>query len=155
MELKQLGGRFVAVSMLRRAGISRESTDTHLHHGQLPLLQVVIATPGCTQQEIATRLRVTPASVAQSTKRLEAAGLLEKSVDKDDLRCNRLYATAKGIERSEKMRETLQRIDERTFAGFSDAELCQLALLFDRMIENLKTGDEPMFMLCPDQEDKC
>ena len=54
--------------------------------GQYPLLNYLSRHPDAAQQELASVLFVSPASVAQSTKRLQKAGLLEKASDPENLR---------------------------------------------------------------------
>ena len=96
MNLQPLGGRLILLNVLRRNLTHKKTAGYQLHRGQLPILELILAKPGCTQQELAEQLRITPASVAQSTTRLEKAGLIEKRTDPANRRRNWLSATAEG-----------------------------------------------------------
>ena len=88
-----LGGRIIQLNVLRRNLFRKKSAGCALYDGQRPMMETIVCHPGCTQQELASMLCITPASVALSTKRLQKAGFLEKRRDADNQRCNRLYAT--------------------------------------------------------------
>lgn len=141
MEITELGGRLMMVNNLRRTLLHAKLPEGGLQHGQLPVLATVIRQPDCTQAALAEQLRVSPASIALSTKRLEKAGLIERRVNPDNRRCNRLRATEAGARTAAICLEGFASVDERSFMGFSDAEKAQLAAYFDRMIQNL-TGSE-------------
>lgn len=125
------------LNVLRGRRLRERNTGCGLHDGQLPVLECLIASPGCTQRQLARRLVVTPASIAQSTKRLQRAGLIEKRVEQDNLRCNRLYATENGIALAQEYRRNLDILDAETLHGFSVEEMQLLAGLLDRMIANI------------------
>lgn len=88
------------------------------------------ANPGCTQVQVADHLRVSPASIALSTKRLQKAGYLTKEVDAENLRCKRLYISEEGQRVCAMCRERLDQIDAVAFQGFSEEELEAFFLFF-------------------------
>jgi len=112
-----------------------------LHFAQLPILEFIIENDGCTQKVIADKMQVSPPSVATSTKRLQKAGLIEKKVDKNNLRCNRLSATELGKEMTENRRRQRDCTDELMLKGFSQEEMEQLSKLLDKAIVNLNNGE--------------
>ena len=65
--------------------------ETGVHFRQMPILTFVLLHPGCTQQELSLAMRLSPSSIALSTKRLEKGGFLRKKTDEENLRCKRLY----------------------------------------------------------------
>lgn len=136
MHPREIGGRLMLLLLLRR-NILQRSGETGLHPSQLPILEALSHNPGCTQQELADCLRVTPASVALSTKRLEKAGLIEKRADKTDRRRNRLCITEKGRQLSLEHRRRMDALDADMLQSFSEEEMQQLCTLLDRMIETL------------------
>lgn len=142
IKLYEVGKRFSMLDLLRRIELYRVTSDVGLHQGQLPVMEYIIRNEGCTQKEIADRLKVTPASIAISTKRLQKAGLIQKKTDESNLRCNKLYATELGIEMSLKCRNRFDEFDKRLFAGFADNELLALKDYLDRMIRNISDGHE-------------
>lgn len=137
MELKDLIKRLYKLEVLRKACIQEATADIGLYFGQLHILEYVMRHECCTQKEIADVLQITPASVAISTKRMQKAGLLEKSVSESSLRCNRLTVTVKGCEMSRRYRAKFNEVDRRMFAGFNEAELEQLGTYLGRLISNI------------------
>lgn len=137
MDLQPIGARLMILSVMRRKRIRMKTADSALHHGQLPLLERILEHPGSTQQQIASQLLVTPASVAQSMTRLEKAGLIERRTDPDNRRKNRVYATAAGRNAAALYRKSFDEVDSETFSGLNDGELAQFAALLDRMIANM------------------
>lgn len=141
MQLQPIGARLILLSVLRRKRTREKTANYELHHGQLPLLERIIDNPGCTQQEVAALLMVTPASVAQSLTRIEKAGLIERKVDQENRRRNRVYATEAGRHAAALYRESFDEVDKETFAGLTDEELLRFSTLLDRMIENMHEGE--------------
>lgn len=140
MDLRTLSARLIVLSLLRRRCTQRFNVSCVLYPGQLPLLDFLMRHPGATQQEAAEHLHVTAASIAQSTKRLEKSGLIEKRTDSANRRRNLLYITETGSQAANDYRIGFDDVDRATFAGFSDEELLQLGRFYDRMIQNVR-GD--------------
>lgn len=148
MKLQPIGARLIILSVLRKKLVRAKTANYELHHGQLPLLERIIDNPGSTQQEIASWLMVSSASVAQSLTRLARDGLIERTVDPDNRRQNRVYATEAGKRAAALYRKSFDEVDQKTFANLTDGELEQFASLLDRMIENLddaEMGVRPCF----------
>ena len=122
--------------------------------GQYPLLNYLSGHPGASQQELASMLFVSPASVAQSTKRLQNAGLLEKACDPDNLRKNRLRVTAAGQAVVDTFHSVIESVDQRTFEGFSREEMTLLMEMHNRMIKNLATLDDLTMLREIEEQDK-
>lgn len=91
--------------------------------------------------EIAEELLVTPASVALSTKRLEKAGLIEKKVDENNLRCKKIYITEKGRRLSAQCRKVFDDFDKQVFGDFNDEEFQYLKEILDKILLNLENID--------------
>lgn len=127
--------------LLRRIVLQKETQGNELYFGQLPTLEYIAAHENCTQNEAAEALLVTPASMAQMTKRLESSGLLEKRIDRGNLRCKRLSVTEQGRMLSARCRAVHNDFDRRLFEGFSAAEIAQFDTMLGRMICNI-TGEE-------------
>lgn len=151
MENRELIRKMDRNHLMRKVAINKDAASgDRLYFGQFPILKYVVDHPGCTQKEIADFLRITPASVALSTKRLSRSGFLKKEGDDRNLRCNRLTVTRQGREMIEQCRRVFDQIDERTFAGFSEAEKETLNDFLDRMNRNLSDGigeEESFFSL--------
>ena len=146
MESSAISGKMLCLHNLRRRRLQEGAGA--LHPGQIPLLCAVIRDPGLTQREIAARLGVTAASIAQSSRRMEETGLIVRKADESDRRRNMLYATEAGIAAEKNCRSLLYEIDARMLEGIPDRELTLFASLLDRMLENLRTeeSDLPGFL---------
>ena len=144
MEPFAVGGRLLCLHILRRHHLLENASRDRIHPGQVYLLSTVVREPGLTQRELAARMGVTAASVAQSVRRMETTGLLTRRSDDADRRRNRLYATDAGIAAATGCRALADAIDARMLSGFSDRELEHLIRVLDRMLENLATeGFDP------------
>jgi DNA-binding MarR family transcriptional regulator len=143
MTADEVGKRIMFLHMLRRKYTHNHCFDSALQPGQYPLLNYLLANPGLTQQELAAALHVSPASVAQSTKRMQKVGLVEKRADPDKLRCNRLHVTDAGHATVNAFQEVFSAVDNQMFKGFDEAELELIKNVLDRMIANLTEDEDP------------
>ncbi len=133
--------RIDKVHLLRRVWLQSNRDRTGLYFGQFPILDYIHTHPGCTQSELSEVLAVTPASIALSTKRLQKSGLLEKIVDENNLRRNKLSLTHEGIRAIEKYRAIFLQFEQEAFAGFREEELQNFKEYLDRMTMNI-TGED-------------
>jgi len=85
-------------------------------------------------------MRVSPASIASSTKRLQRSGLIQKKVDEGNLRQNMLFVTEKGRELAENCRNELSLFQDAFFDGFSEEELTRLSDILDHINRNISQG---------------
>lgn len=121
---------------LRRLQQRRVMETCGMYHGQLPILEFVHQNPGCTQVEIAQALFITPSSIAQSTKRLQRDGYLQKRMSADNQRSKRLFLTEKGREAAHSCRQGFDKIDREIFEQFSDEEIAVMENLVRRMLQS-------------------
>lgn len=133
--------RMNRLNVLHRISIHRQAAKNELYFGQMPILEYVESHDHCTQCEVAGFMKVSPPSIATSIKRMQKNGLLEKETDESDLRCNHITITEKGKDLSHKCRGGFDRINAQLFSGFTTQECEQLCGYFDRMIDNLSTGE--------------
>lgn len=118
-----------------------KSVPPGVYFGQPPILEYLSKNESCTQKELADHLSVSPPSVAMSIKRMQKAGLVDKSADSSDLRYNRISLTEKGREMSVCCQKEFHKIDSRMFEGFSEPEIEQLCGYITRMTNNLNTDN--------------
>ena len=141
-QYRRIIGAMHRLELLRRISIRDSARGIELHRTQMPMLEYIAAHDGCAQADVSKHLHVSPASVACSAKRMESAGLIARTADETNLRCNKLSATEEGHARLAQMRAVFDALDARTFRGFSDAELDALSRMLDRMVLNSARGDE-------------
>ena len=139
----ELAAKLKKIHLLRRIWIQKGQTDAELYFGQLPILEYIRQHPACTQAEIAEHLCVTPASISTSTKRLQKSGLLTKTTDPENLRCNRLSITEEGIIRCENNRAMINRIHDRMFHGIDAEELAAFESTLNKVLQNLAPDTDP------------
>ena len=139
----ELAAKMKKIQLLRRIWIQKTQPDVELYFGQLPILEYIRKNPGCTQAEIAEHLCVTPASISTSTKRLQKSGLLTKTTDPDNLRCNRLSVTDEGVVRCENNRKMIDRIHSLMFKDIAEEELLAFSATLNKIQHNLAPDSDP------------
>ncbi len=135
---RDIMGMMENLHLLRGLFVRRISRDSPIHFGQIAIMKTIEQNENCTQATIAERLSVTPASVAVSTKRLQKAGLITKTVDQDNLRCKRLSLTEKGRTAIEKHIGIFDRYDSRVFSSLTEEEKEQLFELLKRLADAMQ-----------------
>ena len=119
----------------------RAFDDELIPPAQMRMLEFIEKNDGCTQAEVAEAMQVSPASVAQSIKRMEASGFVTRKVCKGNLRANSLQITAEGITAAKNCRIVFDGLEARMFEGFSDEEIAQTHALISRLIANLEPDE--------------
>lgn len=91
------------------------------------------------QNELAKRLRVSPATMTVSLKSMERDGYIKKLSNQEDLRCKPISITEKGLQAAKLIDHVFQTLDHGMYRGFSAEELERISELYRRMINNLET----------------
>ena len=91
--------------------------------------------------EIALALDVAPAAVTNLSKRMEAAGLVERIADEHDARLTRLRLTGGGIAAGAQAKSVLAELNAALCQGFTPEELQTVARWLDRAAVVLKGQD--------------
>ena len=97
------------------------------------------------QQELAEKLHVSPATIANSLASLERMGYVARREDAQDRRKKRIVLTDKGRTARRACLEVFEQVDEQLCQGFSQQELDALSAQFLRMLDNLRelAGEDP------------
>lgn len=141
MEYRELMHRIMYLAKLHRVLSGKRLAKMNAYAGQwMPVLRYVIENDGCKQVDLANFLRVTPASVALSTKRMQKAGYLEKEVDEYNLRRNKLHVTPLGRQLAADCKDAFDALDRESFKGFTEEELETFAEYLDRVATNMGGG---------------
>lgn len=117
----QLLGR--AQRALQRWIEARPESWEGISAAQVGLLFVLRARGDAAIGEIATELGVAPAAVTNLSKRMQAAGMVERVADERDARLTRLRMTGAGQEASTRAGEVLVELNARLAEGFTPEEL--------------------------------
>lgn len=135
--LHQTVHKMCRVTLLHRYHISTALKHIEIYRGQPEILEYLVHHGDCPQIEIAKEFGVSPASIATSIKRMSKSGLIERTVDEENRRANKIRITEKGRLILEKGRKECDRVDEKMFSGFSDEEIEQFSFLLSKLADNL------------------
>ncbi len=96
------------------------------------------------QKELAERLKISPAAVANTIKKLETDGYVERSKARDgcDCRANEITLTDKGLLAVKDSEKYFRYVDAAALKGFSIEELDTLCSLLDKIQENLHSIED-------------
>ena len=126
------------IGNLHRSQKHRLSAEYGLHRAQPAILFLVGENPGCSQNDLAEMLFVSPASIAVSLRRMEEAGLITREVPQDDRRRHRLVLTPKGEQINGLCASRARKMDQAMVCGLTEKELQQLCGLMEKIASNLK-----------------
>ncbi len=108
-----------------------------LHRGQQFMLGALWEREGCTQSELAQKLRVQPATITNMLQRMERAGLVKRRHDTEDQRVSRVYLTDAGRSIQQAAEGAWRDLDAQAFDGFTQGERDLLDGLLQRVQQNL------------------
>ncbi len=109
-----------------------------LYPGQPRVLHALWRKDGISQKEIGLQLNIKPSTVTVMINRMEKAGLVRRVQDPEDLRVSKVYLEEKSLELKDKVKEVARRVNDETFAGFTEEEKAFMGKFLNRMSENLK-----------------
>ena len=130
---------------LHRRIIERSADSIGLHssaHRMLMLISKSEILPS--QKEIAEKLKISPAAVANTIKKLEADGYIERSKCKNggDTRLNEINVTESGKRIAAVTEKIFREVDSSALEGFSEEETEQFISMLERIQCNLnRVGD--------------
>lgn len=134
----QIIWRCIGISKHHKKAIESYVEDHHMPKSQHRLL-LTLSKMGdnVCQKDLATQLQVTPAAVAVTLRKLEAANIIEKKISQKDNRYNRVVITDVGKEIVSDSEKAFHSIDQQSFEGFSNEEMETLLTLLSRLDDNL------------------
>ena len=96
------------------------------------------------QRELAERLKISPAAVANTLKKLETDGYVERSKARDgcDCRANEITLTDKGSLAVTDSEKYFRYVDSAALKDFSAEELDELCRLLEKMQNNLHSIED-------------
>ncbi|MCR5154307.1 MAG: MarR family winged helix-turn-helix transcriptional regulator [Lachnospiraceae bacterium] len=136
MENRDLVWGLMRVQRLQRRAVESSVCALGIHPSQHHFLMFLAGNPNATQAVIASTLRISPATVAVSIKKLEAGGYIKRKTDKSDSRKNRIELTQKGLETVKKTEKLFKQKDDCMFNGFSEEDKEKLAEYINRIRTN-------------------
>ena len=110
--------------------------------GQVPILKLLNENGTMTQRQIAEEIRVTPATICGTMKRMEKAGLIRRESNAKDGRVTCISLTDEGRARMTEAKDAIDQSHQEMLSGFSEAELQTLLGFVKRMGDNLTRAVE-------------
>ena len=115
--------------------------QTGVYQSQHRLLMEIAKNPDISQNQIASLMDISPATVAGSLKKVERGGSTKRENENDN-RFNKTSITRKGNEVVEQSRSIFEMLDRRIFEGFTPDEKETLMVLLNKLLENLNNMEE-------------
>ena len=122
---------------LLRARVHALLEEIGLYRGQQFVLRALWTEEGITHSELADQLNVRPATITNTLKRMEKAGLVERRQDDEDQRVSRVYLTDAGRNIRGAVEEVWSELEGQAFAGLSLEEIAKLRQLLPQVRDNL------------------
>ena len=132
--------KFIQTNRLHRTVIERFGNMIDLQCSAHRMLMYIACSESITsQKELADRLKITPAAVATTLKKLENDGFVERSKAQsgNDCRANEIKVTERGRKAAEETEKYFRFVDSSTLKDFSDEEIATLLRLLEKMQSNL------------------
>jgi DNA-binding MarR family transcriptional regulator len=107
-------------------------------HGQFPVLLLLWEREGATQTELAERLAVEQPTMANTLKRMERDGLVERVPDPADRRQALVTLTPRGRALEAALTASAREANAAALAGLSRDERAQFLALVRRVVANLE-----------------
>ncbi|WP_327147853.1 MarR family winged helix-turn-helix transcriptional regulator [Nocardia sp. NBC_01329] len=139
----RLIGRIQQVSHSLRKKSDRLLIDSAgVTTAQAGILAVIADDPGCSQRDIARRLRLGESAVVAAVGRLLSAGLVERRVSDQDSRAVALFLTGRGVETVGRAQETYGVVNGVVLEALGDEGRARFAELLDAL--DLAVGSLPL-----------
>lgn len=129
--------KFMVVARKHRNAVENGMSDIPIHGSQHHLLGVLASCGDISQKEIAKILKISPAAVAVSLKKLENGGYIKRETSEEDGRFNKTVITEAGLEVLERGKKVFSEVDRQSLKGFSDKEQKTLNSYIMRISDNL------------------
>ncbi len=120
-----------------RAIIESKVAQLGVHRTQHMMLMYLSKNEPAAQNDIARAFDVSASAVAVSAKKLESAGLIERTRKTGDERTNCLKLTEKGAEMVKKSRELFLAVDAAMFDGFTEEDVAVFTKYLSKAKQNL------------------
>lgn len=134
---EQLSHYFRRCNHLHRRIVDKNMAKAEIYASQHRILGLLDHKPLMSQKEIADVMEVSTATVAVTLKKMEKSGYVEKIMDADDNRFNKIKVTDKGKQMLNLGFDIMGRIDRDSVKNFSEEELKLFGDLMIRYYERL------------------
>lgn len=105
--------------------------------GQPKVLDFLLRHEGCMQKELAALCDIEPATISRILDKMEAAGLISRTVAADNKRAVIIHLTDLGRKKQSEMMEIRREVEVDELRGFSPEEQEQFYRFLERLYDNL------------------
>lgn len=137
MCVKRVMRSMVHLNSKHRRIMKDKLKTTGVFESQHRLLMTIADNKEYSQKQLADIMRVSTATVAVALKKLEQGGFVERIVNNEDNRYNKIVLTDKGSEVVEASKSIFREVDLTLVDGFSQEEVEFLTECLSRMNNNL------------------
>ena len=144
-DVREIIHKFIQTNRLHRRIIGRYADRIDMNYSAHRMLLYVARDGGLpSQRELAERLKISPAAVANTIKKLETDGYVERNKARDgcDCRANEITLTEKGRLAVTESEKYFRYVDSVALKDFTSDELDTLCALLDRIQNNLHTIED-------------
>jgi len=128
---------------IKHRKIMRTHLDsTGVFESQHRLLMTISRHRDYSQKQLADKMNVSTATIAVTIKKLEKDGFIEKIMDPDDNRFNKIGITELGQKVVDDSKNIFKEIESCMFEGFSDEDIDQLTTYLEKINQNLDKCQE-------------
>lgn len=142
MNEKEITFKMIRTNIIHRRIMENCLEGVGVFQGQHRILMELSEKEYESQKEIAAAMKVSTATIAIALKKLEKNGYINKTMDKEDNRLNKIVITEKGQNAIEMSRQLFDGIDSAMFEGFSNEEKKNFVNMLDRIEDNLLKYEE-------------
>jgi len=117
----------------------RNFNDMGISQGQPKILELLIYNDGCSQKELAKLCELQPATMSSLLKKMEGDSLVHRVPENlsDGRHITRIFLTQAGRELAMQILESVIKVEEQCFAGFTEEEKESCLSYMDRIYRNL------------------
>ncbi|MFF2888698.1 MarR family winged helix-turn-helix transcriptional regulator [Paenibacillus sp. NPDC057967] len=133
--------------------VHMELNEHEVYPGQPPLMLALAREGGQSQNELARKLEIKPATLTVMLNRMEKNSLVRREADPYDLRVSRIYLTEKGFETVSLVRETLDRLEHQALQQFTAEEEVLFRSFLMRVRDNIASLPQDAPLNSTDKED--
>jgi DNA-binding MarR family transcriptional regulator len=134
---KELNEYFREITQGCYAAMEERLEKYELVKGQAYLLITIRDNDGATQKDLANILGVRYSSMSERLDKLEKSGLIERTVDENNLKFKRIFITKQGKIAVVQCKRIMQQFEKVLYKGFSKKDKTQLEDYLKKLIKNL------------------
>ncbi|MCA1491956.1 MarR family winged helix-turn-helix transcriptional regulator [Sinorhizobium alkalisoli] len=137
---QELASVLVQAARSMRTVLSRNLVESGLYAGQDGVMLALGESDGLTAGALAAKLGVKAPTMTRTIGRMEAQGFLERRPDEDDARLTKVYLTAQGRDRLQRIAEAGQHSERLATRGLTDKQVRTLLKLLRIVDSNLQAA---------------